>query len=70
MTTLEVVKDITTAIASVKSRAKDALAKGDLPLYSQLMGDLYYLQVVLVGEAEKLVQEADKMATELSKKAA
>ena len=50
------------AIESVRSRAREAQAIGDYITYSNLMGDLYALELCLVGEATKLVDALDKKA--------
>lgn len=58
----EVVKDILSAIESVRSRAKEAFEAADHISYTRLMGDLYYLEVCLVGETKKLLEELEKKA--------
>lgn len=62
MSTREIVRDIVNAIESVRRRAKEALSKDDKVAYASLMWDALYLEVALVGEAKKLVEELDKAA--------
>lgn len=47
------------AIDSVKSRAKAAKEAGDLGAYRELMGDLLTLEVSLVGDVTKLLDELE-----------
>lgn len=56
------VKDVLGAIKSVRIRAKKAAEDGDLLAYRELMGDLLTLEVVLVDEAETLVDSMEKKA--------
>lgn len=56
------VRDILEAIESVKARAVIANSNGDASAYRQLMGDLTALEVCLVAEATKLMEEFDKIA--------
>lgn len=55
MNQVQNVKDILTAIASVKSRAQKSMASGDLVTYSNLMLDLLALERCLVYQTEALM---------------
>jgi predicted nucleic acid-binding protein len=52
------VEMITRAISSVRQRAKEAFASGDMRKYADLMADLYHLQVCLTYECERLYNKA------------
>lgn len=52
----EIVKYTIEAIQSVKSRAKKALEAGDNIAYSNLMGDLWALEMTLVGSSQTLLK--------------
>lgn len=56
---LEIVKDILSAIKSVRGRAQAAMDAKDFDGFAKLMGDLYALEVCLVSETEKLVAEIE-----------
>lgn len=58
MNQVQNVKDILSAISSVKSRARSAMAQGDLVAYSNLMLDLFALERCLVNQTEALVDVA------------
>lgn len=57
MKQIQYVKDILSAIDSVKIRAKEAVANGDLTAYGSLMLDLMALERCLVYQTEELVKE-------------
>lgn len=59
MSSKKVVKDILDAINSVRSRVRTATKAGDLPEAHKLMGDLYALEVCLVIETSKLIEEME-----------
>jgi hypothetical protein len=59
MKQLNNVQDILSAIASVKSRAKEAMQNGDLVAYSRLMGDLFALEQCLVYQTSAMLQDLD-----------
>lgn len=48
------------AIDSVKSRAKAAMEAGDMIAFSNLMGDLYTLELCLVGDTKALISYLNK----------
>ena len=58
MNQIQYVKDILSAIESVKTRAHLAVAQGDLTTYGSLMLDLMALERCLVYQTEQLVKEA------------
>lgn len=51
---MEQIEMITRAIVAVRARAKEAFQEGDMIRYSNLMADLYNLQVCLSYETERL----------------
>jgi hypothetical protein len=51
---MEQIEMITRAISAVRARAKEAFQEGDMIRYSNLMADLYNLQVCLSYETERL----------------
>lgn len=56
MNNTQYVKDILVAIASVRSRATNALKMGDIPAYSSLMLDLFALEQCLVIQTQAMLK--------------
>lgn len=59
MSTKDYVKDILTAIHSVQKRAKDSINVGSFTETASLMADLHALELCLVIETDKLVEELE-----------
>lgn len=56
------VKDILSAITSVKARAAQAVNAGNITEFSTLAGDLFALEQCLVYQTGQLIEDLDEVA--------